>query len=143
MMQISLRQGQVQGQVGESTPRLKALLPARGWSRERNGAETGSTSEPLVTEGTAACPQEEEVREGISAGRAGGRGHPGRGHCPGHGLRARRAGDRVRLALLPLLSLPRPRLRRGCCPRAPSEASLQLLSSFPRTCLSSLAPALN
>lgn len=39
MMQISLRQGQVQGQVGESTPRFKALLPARGvvqkeeWSR--------------------------------------------------------------------------------------------------------------
>lgn len=47
------------------------------------------------------------------------------------------------LALLPLLSLPRPRLRRGCCPRALLEASLQLLSSFPRTCLSSLAPALN
>lgn len=63
-MQISLRQGQVQGQVGGSTPRLKALLPARGWSRERNGAETGSTYESLVTEGTAACPQEEEVREG-------------------------------------------------------------------------------
>lgn len=41
MMQISLRQGQVQGQVGESTPRFKALLPARGvvqkeeWSRDR------------------------------------------------------------------------------------------------------------
>ena len=55
----------------------------------------------------------------------------------------RRAGGRVQLTLQLLLSTPRPRLRRGCCPRAPSEASLLLLRSFLRTCLSSLAPALS
>ena len=109
-------------------------------SRKRNGAEMGSTYASL--RGQESLHRGGGPVKGFQQAEEGGQRAPREGALPRQRPEGRTAGDRVWLALLPLLSLPGLDTEEGAAP-GPFQRQFCGLSSCLRTSLSSLAPALN